>query len=111
MTCGLVHASYSLPEWQAVKLTFSAPCRLTYIFGNFSVTSWHDVSEPSSIIANLNGRKKVTTITVYNNIVANIGKFIPISERLIGYFSVVSTPIFQLTVSCIHKNLHCATLI
>ena len=22
MTCGLVHASYSLPEWQAVKLTF-----------------------------------------------------------------------------------------
>ena len=26
MTCGLVHASYSLPEWQAVKLTFFAPC-------------------------------------------------------------------------------------
>ena len=26
MTCGLVHFSYSLPEWQAVKLTFSAPC-------------------------------------------------------------------------------------
>ena len=25
MTCGLVHASYSLPEWQAVKPTFSAP--------------------------------------------------------------------------------------
>ena len=25
MTCGLVHASYSLPEWQAVKLTFFAP--------------------------------------------------------------------------------------
>ena len=24
MTCGLVHASYSLPERQAVKLTFSA---------------------------------------------------------------------------------------
>ena len=23
-TCGLVHASYSLPEWQAVKLTFFA---------------------------------------------------------------------------------------
>ena len=22
MTCGLVHASYSLPKWQAVKLTF-----------------------------------------------------------------------------------------
>ena len=26
MTCGLVHASYHLPEWQAVKLTFFAPC-------------------------------------------------------------------------------------
>ena len=25
MTCRLVHASYSLPEWQAVKLTFFAP--------------------------------------------------------------------------------------
>ena len=26
VTRGLVHASYSLPEWQAVKLTFFAPC-------------------------------------------------------------------------------------
>ena len=26
MTFGLVHANYSLPEWQAVKLTFFAPC-------------------------------------------------------------------------------------
>ena len=26
MTCGLVHAGYSLPKWQAVKLTFFAPC-------------------------------------------------------------------------------------
>ena len=25
MTFGLVHPSYSLPEWQAVKLTFFAP--------------------------------------------------------------------------------------
>ena len=25
MTCELVHASYSLPEWQAVKRTFFAP--------------------------------------------------------------------------------------
>ena len=25
MTCWLVHAIYSLPEWQAVKLTFFAP--------------------------------------------------------------------------------------
>ena len=26
MTFGLVNASFSLPEWQAVKLTFFAPC-------------------------------------------------------------------------------------
>ena len=26
MNFGLVHASYSLPEWQAVKLTFFARC-------------------------------------------------------------------------------------
>ena len=26
MTCGLVQAGYSLPKWQAVKLTFFAPC-------------------------------------------------------------------------------------
>ena len=25
MTLGLVHASYSLPNWQAVKLAFFAP--------------------------------------------------------------------------------------
>ena len=25
MSCGLVHSSYSLPEWQAVILTFFAP--------------------------------------------------------------------------------------
>ena len=27
MICGLVHASYTLPEWEAVKLTFFAPCK------------------------------------------------------------------------------------
>ena len=26
MTSGLVNASFSLPEWQAVKMTFFAPC-------------------------------------------------------------------------------------
>ena len=29
MTCGLVDASYSLPELQAVKLTFFAPCYIS----------------------------------------------------------------------------------
>ena len=27
MTFELVHANYSLPEWQAVKLTFFPPCK------------------------------------------------------------------------------------
>ena len=27
MTRGIVHVSFSLPEWQAVKLTFFTPCR------------------------------------------------------------------------------------
>ena len=26
MTFGLVHASFSLPKWQALKMTFFAPC-------------------------------------------------------------------------------------
>ena len=26
MTSGLVNASFSLPEWQAVKMMFFAPC-------------------------------------------------------------------------------------
>ena len=26
VTLGVVHSSYSLPDWQAVKLTFFAPC-------------------------------------------------------------------------------------
>ena len=29
MTFGLVHASFSLPEWQAFKMTFFAPCSLS----------------------------------------------------------------------------------
>ena len=29
MTSGLVNASFSLPEWQAVKMIFFAPCPLT----------------------------------------------------------------------------------
>ena len=31
MTLGLVHANYSLLEWQAVKLTFFAPCKIAFI--------------------------------------------------------------------------------
>ena len=32
MTCGLTHASYSLPEWQAAKLTLFAPCPIKRLF-------------------------------------------------------------------------------
>ena len=32
MTCGLAHAWYGLPEWQAVKLTFFAPCQSKSFF-------------------------------------------------------------------------------
>ena len=32
MTCGLVHASFSMPEWQAVKLTFFAPCIMHLVY-------------------------------------------------------------------------------
>ena len=34
MTFRLVHASYSLPEWQAVKLTFFAPCNYRQVRSN-----------------------------------------------------------------------------
>ena len=39
MTCGLVHASYSLSEWQAVKLTFFAPCSHHQSCCSFALTS------------------------------------------------------------------------
>ena len=35
MTCGLEHASYSLREWQAVKLAFFASCPLKTVFIRF----------------------------------------------------------------------------
>ena len=33
MTSGLVNASFSLPEWQAVKMIFFAPCKVTVMYG------------------------------------------------------------------------------
>ena len=35
MTFGLVYASFSLPKWQALKITFFAPCGI--------YQSWEDV--------------------------------------------------------------------
>ena len=43
MTCRLVHASDSLPEWQAVKLTFFAPCDSKYKLINFTANQRHGV--------------------------------------------------------------------
>ena len=40
MTFGLVHTRYSLPEWQAVKLTFFAPGKRG-VARPFSVTQHH----------------------------------------------------------------------
>ena len=31
MTSGLVNASFSLPEWQAVKMIFFAPCMMSFV--------------------------------------------------------------------------------
>ena len=38
VTCGLIHAIYSVPEWQAVKLIFFAPCRLDGVFISYFTT-------------------------------------------------------------------------
>ena len=46
MTSGLVNASFSLPEWQAVKMIFFAPCpvisRLNTIFQMHTVKNLKD---------------------------------------------------------------------
>ena len=41
MTSGLVNASFSLPEWQAVKMIFSAPCPVTKT-SEITLTDDHD---------------------------------------------------------------------
>ena len=54
-TCGLVHASYSLPEWQAVKLTFFAPYCLNLGMG----VTWITHTYPLVI---LNGYIRMTIL-------------------------------------------------
>ena len=39
MTCGLVHASYGLPEWQSVILTFFPPCQLSILITIILITT------------------------------------------------------------------------
>ena len=51
MTCGLVHASYSLPKWQPVKLTSFAPCLISSVeYGKPSCTSVVIIYSENSII-------------------------------------------------------------
>ena len=50
MTCGLVHASYRLPEWQAVNLTFVAPCYLPFDQPGPVVSNWNDLKNKATIM-------------------------------------------------------------
>ena len=59
MTFGLVHASYSLPKWQAVKLTFFAPCMIHFPFLLLFLTlkyTLHNVTPYSLSLLNFNVR-------------------------------------------------------
>ena len=53
MTCGLVHTSYSLPEWQAVKLTFFAPWGLITFIENKRNSQLLDFLLTKCIISNV----------------------------------------------------------
>ena len=39
MTCGSVHASYSLREWQSVVMTFFPPCQLSILITIILITT------------------------------------------------------------------------
>ena len=51
MTCGLVDANYSLPEWQAVKVTFFAPCEAWILcaYGHKTLTDFMCVNELDNV--------------------------------------------------------------
>ena len=61
-TLGLVHTSSNLPEWQALKLTFFAPCRSTFYvpkirtnYGKFNIRYngpilWNETDERFKIL-------------------------------------------------------------
>ena len=53
MTCWLVHTSYSLPEWQAVKLTFFAPWGLITFIENKRNSQLLDFLPTKFIISNV----------------------------------------------------------
>ena len=69
MTCGQEHASYSLPEWQAVKLTFFAPCiamRITFEATECCVVyiTWQEII--SQKLNSLQSYKGVLVLPWYN---------------------------------------------
>ena len=47
MTSGLVNARFSLPEWQAVKMIFFAPCLERFI-ACLILTHFHGAMKPMS---------------------------------------------------------------
>ena len=65
MICGLVHAIYSLPEWQAVKLTFFAPCKAFMLIYKTKQMDQDDVSyrpamRPMTIVGYLLTNRELT---------------------------------------------------
>ena len=65
MICGLVHAIYSLPEWQAVKLTFFAPCKAVMLIYKTIQMDQDDVSyrpamRPMTIVGYLLTNRELT---------------------------------------------------
>ena len=58
MTCGLVHTSYSLPEWQAAKLTFFAPCRVQMCFALTTSMNSKEVQDLQPVKGELRRGKK-----------------------------------------------------
>ena len=64
MTFELGHASYSLPEWQAVKLTFFAP----WLKDTFNFFGWGGVG---ILTADLLLWKDGTTLQCVKKVVAN----------------------------------------
>ena len=47
MPSGLVNASFSLPEWQALRMIFFAPCMRKKMFRNYNLTASLEIPKSS----------------------------------------------------------------
>ena len=47
MPSGLLNASFSLPEWQALRMIFFAPCMRKKMFKNYNLTASLEIPESS----------------------------------------------------------------